>query len=100
MLFRYYVCCFSSSIDNNQPIENTSCLRVAKAEDELLSNNNVEISMKELKHYIKKTLQRWVFKNIPGEVMKHKHEHLKLVLVFTRSIKHCGIPVLCVRLLC
>lgn len=56
--------------------------------------------MKELKHYIKKTLQRWVFKNIPGEVMKHKHEHLKLVLVFTRSIKHCGIPVLCVRLLC
>lgn len=56
--------------------------------------------MKGLKHYIKKTLQRWVFKNIPGEVMKHKHEHLKLVLVFTRSIKHCGIPVLCVRLLC
>lgn len=99
MLFRYYVCCFSSSIDNNQPIENTSCLRVAKAEDELLSNN-VEISMKELKHYIKKTLQGWVFKNIPGEVMKHKHEHLKLVRVFTRSIKHCGIPVLCVRLLC
>ena len=99
MLFRYYVCCFSSSIDNNQPIENTSCLRVAKAEDELLSNN-VEISMKELKHYIKKTLQRWVFKNIPGEVMKHKHEHLKLVLVYPKSIKHCGIPVLCVRLLC
>lgn len=99
MLFRYYVCCFSSSIDNNQPIENTSCLRVAKAEDELLSNN-VEISMKELKHYIKKTLQGWVFKNIPGEVMKHKHEHLKLIRVFTRSIKHCGIPVLCVRLLC
>lgn len=56
--------------------------------------------MKELKHYIKKTLQGWVFKNIPGEVMKHKHEHLKLVRVFTRSIKHCGIPVLCVRLLC
>lgn len=54
MLFRYHVCCcFSSPVDNNQPVENASCLGVPEAEEELLSNN-VEVSMKELKHFIKR----------------------------------------------